>query len=112
MTSPPITPQQSFASNDASLPKLRLLKTTELPPGWVGKNYAVWIGARQAKGEWLLFTDADAVHGRIPPRKALATRRARKRRDGFVFSRASDGDVVRKGADSLCVLPIGKQIFL
>jgi glycosyltransferase involved in cell wall biosynthesis len=43
-------------------PKLRLLEVTELPEGWVGKNYALWIGAQQAKGAWLLFTDADAEH--------------------------------------------------
>src|SRR2546430_12636103 len=27
-----------------------------------GKNYAVSLGAAQARGDWLLFTDADAVH--------------------------------------------------
>ena len=56
----------------SSLPKLRLLQTTELPSGWVGKNYAVWSGAREAKGEWLLFTDADAIHGADSAAKALA----------------------------------------
>ena len=44
----------------ADIPRLRLLQTEELPSGWVGKNNAVWIAAREAKGEWLLFTDADA----------------------------------------------------
>jgi cellulose synthase/poly-beta-1,6-N-acetylglucosamine synthase-like glycosyltransferase len=43
-------------------PRLRLLETQDLPPGWVGKNNAVAVGARQAAGAWLLFTDADAVH--------------------------------------------------
>jgi glycosyltransferase involved in cell wall biosynthesis len=43
------------------IPKLRLLETAELPSGWVGKNNAVWLGAQNAKGKWLLFTDADAV---------------------------------------------------
>jgi glycosyltransferase involved in cell wall biosynthesis len=43
-------------------PQIRLLESTTLPPGWVGKNHAVWQGARAAKGEWLLFTDADVVH--------------------------------------------------
>ncbi|MBS1840185.1 MAG: glycosyltransferase [Acidobacteria bacterium] len=43
------------------IPNLRLIKTSELPAGWVGKNNAVWLGAQQAKGKWLLFTDADAT---------------------------------------------------
>ncbi len=42
--------------------KLRLLKANTLPDGWVGKNHALWLGAQQAKGAWLLFTDADAEH--------------------------------------------------
>jgi len=46
----------------AEFPKLRLLNAAELPAGWVGKNNAVGIGANEAQGEWLLFTDADAVH--------------------------------------------------
>ncbi len=42
--------------------RVKMIEVAELPAGWVGKNYAVWLGARQAKGTWLLFTDADAVH--------------------------------------------------
>ncbi len=29
---------------------------------WTGKNFAVHTGAQKAKGEWLLFTDADTRH--------------------------------------------------
>jgi hypothetical protein len=42
--------------------RLRVLETKELPAGWVGKNYAASLGAAQATGDWLLFTDADGVH--------------------------------------------------
>ena len=55
----------------AGNPKLRLLATRDLPAGWVGKNNAVAIGAREATGVWLLFTDADAVHDAGAAARAL-----------------------------------------
>ena len=34
----------------------------KLEKGWTGKSNAAWAGAQAARGEWLLFTDADTVH--------------------------------------------------
>jgi glycosyltransferase involved in cell wall biosynthesis len=45
-----------------SFPKVRVIEAAPLPSGWTGKNNAVATGARQARGQWLLFTDADTVH--------------------------------------------------
>jgi len=45
-----------------SIPSLRLLETQGVPEGWIGKNHAVALGAKEATNPWLLFTDADAVH--------------------------------------------------
>ena len=56
---------------------LRLLETTRLPDGWVGKNHALWTGVRQAKGAWLLFTDADALHAANSAARALQIARER-----------------------------------
>ncbi len=57
------------------VPQLRLLETRELPRGWVGKNYAVSLGAARATGDWLLFTDADAEHLPGSTARALADAR-------------------------------------
>ena len=41
----------------------QLLSIQGPPAGWTGKTFACWRGAREASGEWLLFTDAATVHG-------------------------------------------------
>ncbi len=56
----------------AQMPRLRVLEVEHVPAGWVGKNYAAWLGAQQAAGDWLLFTDADAVHLPGSAARALA----------------------------------------
>lgn len=44
------------------LPRVTVLDPEPLQPGWTGKANAVWTAARKARGEWLLFTDADTIH--------------------------------------------------
>ena len=51
--------------------KLRFINSEGPPDGWVGKNYAVWLGAQAAECGWLLFTDADTVHSRDSAKHAL-----------------------------------------
>jgi glycosyltransferase involved in cell wall biosynthesis len=45
-----------------SFSQIRVVRANALPPGWSGKVNAVEAGASQARGSWLLFTDADTVH--------------------------------------------------
>src|SRR5260370_1555573 len=59
-------------------PHLQLLQTDRLPDGWVGKNHALWTGVQQAKGEWLLFTDADAEHAPGSVARGLQVARERE----------------------------------
>jgi len=44
--------------------RFRIIKEEKLNGGWVGKPHAMQQGSREAKGEWLLFIDADTSHDR------------------------------------------------
>lgn len=39
--------------------RLRIITGEPLPPGWLGKNWACHQLAQKARGDWLIFTDAD-----------------------------------------------------
>ena len=44
--------------------RFRIVNGSTLPEGWVGKNFACHQLAREARGQLLLFVDADTVHSR------------------------------------------------
>ncbi len=78
-----------LAAEHARLAVVRVDALPEAPgggPGWLGKPHALHVGAARARGEWLLFADADVVH------------------EPTVVSRAMRV-AVRDGRDHLALLP-------
>jgi hypothetical protein len=55
---------------------VRIIEAGPVPAGWTGKNNAVTAGSRAARGEWLLFTDADTIH--LPGSLARSLEEARR----------------------------------
>jgi glycosyltransferase involved in cell wall biosynthesis len=51
---------EEYAARDA---RIRLIRTKELPQGWLGKNHACHTLAQKAKGRYFLFLDADVRIG-------------------------------------------------
>jgi len=49
------------AATPAAHGRLRVIHISDLPPGWLGKAHAMWTAAKEASGEWILFTDADVM---------------------------------------------------
>ena len=54
-----------------SFPKVTVLQAGKLEKSWTGKANAIWAAARQARGRWLLFTDADTIHEPGDLRRAI-----------------------------------------
>jgi cellulose synthase/poly-beta-1,6-N-acetylglucosamine synthase-like glycosyltransferase len=55
----------------AQEPRLNIVEIQDLPAGWLGKNYALHVGAQQSQGDWLLFTDADVIFAPAALKQAL-----------------------------------------
>ncbi len=72
----------------SEFPGLRVVRIETLPKGWLGKNHALQKGAESAKGEFLLFTDADISMEKTVFRRAV-------------------GLLVSEKADHLAILPDG-----
>lgn len=72
---------KKLAASSESAGRLRVLHVLELPPGWLGKTHAMWLGAQEGASsttggsaednDWILFTDADCVFHPDCVRRAL-----------------------------------------
>ena len=54
-----------------SYSQLTVLHVETLPEGWLGKNHASQLGASQASGEYLLFTDGDILFEKTTIARAM-----------------------------------------
>jgi glycosyltransferase involved in cell wall biosynthesis len=61
-----------IASASKAGDRLKIIHVATLPSGWMGKTHAMWTAAKQATGEWLLFTDADVLFRPDVLRRTLA----------------------------------------
>jgi glycosyltransferase involved in cell wall biosynthesis len=55
--------------------KIRAFKAGPKPEGWIGKNWPCYVGYINAKGKYLIFTDADTVHSKNSIRDSVKTLR-------------------------------------
>jgi chlorobactene glucosyltransferase len=66
---------RSIAQADS---RLQVIEGEDLPSGWLGKPHAMHQALKQARGEWILATDADMIFEKQALRTALATAQAEK----------------------------------
>jgi len=66
--------------------RIRPVRVQALPEGWLGKVHALQRGVETARGEWMLFTDADVHFSPGALRRAIAL-------------------VLHQGADHLTLIP-------
>jgi chlorobactene glucosyltransferase len=66
--------------------RVRVVEGKPLPDGWLGKPWACWQGWQQARGDVLLFTDADTRH------------------EDMLLGRAA-GALLDTGADMVTIMP-------
>jgi glycosyltransferase involved in cell wall biosynthesis len=69
----------------AQNPRLRVIHHRDLPAGWLGKTHAMWTATNAAKGDWLLFTDADVQFKPDSVRRALVYAEAEQADHVVVF---------------------------
>jgi glycosyltransferase involved in cell wall biosynthesis len=79
--------------------KLKVIHVRELPPGWLGKTYAMWTAARQTQADWLLFTDADVMFRPDCIRRAIAYSEAERAEHLVVFPNI----IMKRGSEKMMI---------
>jgi glycosyltransferase involved in cell wall biosynthesis len=78
---------EDVAATFAAHERLRILHISDLPAGWMGKTHAMWTAAKNATGDWLLFTDADVLFKPDSVRRVVAYAEAEKADHVVLFPR-------------------------
>jgi len=78
---------------------VKVMAAPPLLPGWTGKNNAVAAGAAVARGEWLLFTDADTIH--LPESLARAVAEAKDER----------ADLLSYSPEQVVITPVERTVM-
>lgn len=86
--------------------RLHVIHDPPLPPGWLGKPNAMHAGAEQARGEWLVFADADIVFKPAAFERAIGAAMAQEV-DGITLMPRLDNDVWAVGAQYPWLVPFG-----
>lgn len=64
--------QQILEAAAAKDPRVKLVRITELPQGWLGKTNGLQTAFEHSSGEWIVFTDADVKFSRDVLRRVVA----------------------------------------
>jgi len=86
---------------------LQVIHVHDLPPNWMGKAHAMWTAAKQATGDWLLFTDADVMFRPDSLRRAITYAEAERADHLVVFPR-----MLMKQADEKMMLAFFQLMFV
>src|SRR5271168_2262705 len=87
--------------------RLKIVHIEKLPSGWMGKAHGMWKAARQATGEWLLFTDADVLFKPDVLRRAVAYAEAESADHVVLFPR-----MIMKSAGERMMISFFQTMFV
>jgi glycosyltransferase involved in cell wall biosynthesis len=87
--------------------RLKVIHISELPAGWLGKTHAMWMAGQQARGDWLLFTDADVLFKPDSLRRAVAYAQAERADHVVLFPR-----MIMKGPGERMMIAFFQGLFV